>query len=93
MIRFAKRAEADLEHIDNWITGDNGAGVAARIVEAILTSIELLEPFPQLGRPGRRAGTRELGVPRTPYTVVYRLAGQDVVIARVIHGAMQWPPN
>ncbi len=66
VIRFAKRAEADLEHIDNWITGDDGAGLAARIVEAILTSIELLELFSQLGRPGRRTGTRELGFPERP---------------------------
>jgi toxin ParE1/3/4 len=73
VIRFAKKAEADLKHIDIWITKDNGDGVAARIVEAILTSIELLDQFPHLGRQGRRTGTRELPIPKTPYIVVAHL--------------------
>ncbi len=91
MIRLSLTAEKDLRRIDAWIRKDNGPLTAARVTEAILTSIEHLERFPELGRPGRLAGTRELGIAHLPYIAVYRLAAGDVVIARVLHGAQLWP--
>jgi plasmid stabilization system protein ParE len=44
-----------------------------------------------LGRPGRIAGTREFVVSETPYAVPYRVAGADVEILAVVHGARRWP--
>lgn len=46
-----------------------------------------LSRFPQSGRPGRIAGTRELVVPGTHYIVVYRVSENRVELLRVFHAA------
>jgi len=57
-------------------------------------SIELLLPEnPQIGRPGRVPGTREMIIPKTPYIVPYRLQGNAIQILRIYHGARRWPEN
>ena len=93
MIRYADEADADLAHIKRYLRPRAGAAITDRILETILASIDRLERRPLSGRPGRRAGTRELVITRYPYLVVYRLVGEDVEIARVLHQAQQWPPE
>ena len=57
-------------------------------------NIELLLPEnPQIGRPGRVPGTREMIIPKTPYIVPYRLQGNAIQILRIYHGARRWPEN
>ena len=58
----------------------------------ILGAVETLTQFPFRGRAGRLPDSRELVVARTPYVVVYRVDGDEVVILRVRHGAQRWPP-
>jgi plasmid stabilization system protein ParE len=53
--------------------------------------VEGLARFPEMGRPGRIEGTRELVISRTPYIAAYRILGGTVQILRVLHGAQQWP--
>jgi len=47
--------------------------------------------FPEMGRPGRVDGTRELVIQRTSYIAAYRITGTTVRILRVLHGAQMWP--
>jgi toxin ParE1/3/4 len=47
--------------------------------------------FPESGRIGRIAGTRELVIPRTPYIAAYVVLDDKVRILRVLHGAQIWP--
>ena len=47
----------------------NPDGNEALIAGRILDVIEILRTQPQMGRPGRLAGTRELVAPGTPYIV------------------------
>lgn len=76
--------------IAEYIARDNQT--AAHAVHAtILRQVGQLAEHPRIGRPGRVKGTRELVVSGTPYIVAYRVAGQDVTILRVLHGAQQWP--
>src|SRR5437762_2731263 len=43
-------------------------------------------PFlPLQGHPGRVVDTRELVVPRTPFTVAYRVRGQIVEVVGIVH--------
>ena len=63
---------------------------AAQQVEHILTAVEGLVSFPNSGRPGRRKGTRELVVGRTPYLVAYR-SSDAIQVLRVLHGRQRWP--
>lgn len=89
---FDERAVADLEGIYAWIAQDSPAA-ARTVVARVLSSIERLGVFPDLGRLGRAGGTREWVVPRLPYIVVYEThpdRGELTVIA-VFHGARSRP--
>ncbi len=79
-VRWTRAALDDVAGVFAYISRENERA-AMRVVMAAAAS---LEAHPQMGRPGRVRGTRELVVGR--YVVVYR-AKQDVVIVRVIHGA------
>lgn len=76
--------------IAEYIAQDNPAAAHA-VREAILRQVGRLAEHPRIGRPGRIEGTRELVISGTPYIVAYRVAGQNVTILRVLHGAQQWP--
>lgn len=60
----------------------------SRRVEA---AVGLLGDHPSIGRTGRRPGTRELVIARTPFLVVYRIEGDVITILRLFHGAQDWP--
>jgi toxin ParE1/3/4 len=91
LIRISKAAAADLRRIDAWLRPRAGTTVTDRVMETILSDIEILDRYPELGRLGREPGTRELVIARLPYVAFYRIIGEEVVIRRVLHGAMQWP--
>ena len=89
-IVWSRRAIRHLTALREYIAEDspqNAAEVAARIVE----TVELLATHPQMGRPGRIAGTRELIVPDTPYLLPYRIRSQRLEIIAVLHGRQKWP--
>lgn len=46
---------------------------------------------PELGRPTRVLGARELVISGTPYIAAYRFAGDVVTELRLLHGARPWP--
>jgi addiction module RelE/StbE family toxin len=83
-VRITPAARADLEAIDAFIRRDN-PDAAQRVTEALRARIELLERYPNLGRPGKLPGTRELVIARLPYLVIYRLHASSVEILRVMH--------
>jgi toxin ParE1/3/4 len=89
-IRWLKRALANLDAEAAFIALDNPSA-AARVVDTIARTVELLAQYPGLGRPGRVEGTRELIVANTPYLVPYRVRNNVVEILRVFHGARKWP--
>jgi toxin ParE1/3/4 len=89
-LRWTDGALAELLDAVAFIARDN-PDAAIRIAERIRRSAGQLHGLPFLGRPGRRPGTRELTVAGTPYTIVYSLAGEEVLILSVWHGARAWP--
>lgn len=64
---------------------------AAIVDKRIAESAELLLDFPDSGRIGRVAGTRELVILRTPYVAAYVVIGDVVRVLRILHGAQLWP--
>jgi plasmid stabilization system protein ParE len=84
---WARSARNDLLAARTFIALDNPVA-ADRQVAAIVAG---LARFPHGGRPGRRAGTRELVIGRTPCLVSYRTRGEAIEILRVPHGRRQWP--
>jgi toxin ParE1/3/4 len=87
---WTARALRDLASLRAYIGQDNPSA-ADRQVERILAAAARLAEFPETGRPGRRAGTRELVVSRTPYLMPYRVRGEIVEVLRVLHGRQRWP--
>lgn len=80
----------DLVAARAYIARDNSAAADTQVAR-VLTAVAGLLQFPEMGRPGRRAGTRELIVSRTPYVAAYRLRGDAIEILRVLHGRQRWP--
>ena len=89
-VRWLDDALADVTGIYRYIATDDPRA-AARVVERVQAAVRRLNDAPHHGRPGRWPGTRELVVPRAPYIVPYRVAGDHVEILRVFHGARRWP--
>ena len=85
-VAWRTRALADVVRIARYIATDNPVA-AARVVRELLLAGDSLVLFPHRGRPGRRAGTREL-VALRPYVIIYRVTGRETVtILRVWHAA------
>jgi toxin ParE1/3/4 len=89
-IVWSPRAIEHLAHLREYIARDN-PNAANRIASALLEAVERLAQLPDLGRPGRVAGTRELVVPGTPYIIPYRLRGDRLEVVGVFHDKQKWP--
>jgi len=89
-IVWTEPALRDLAAARAYIARDNLPAANEQVVRVMAAVADLLQ-FPQIGRPGRREGTRELVIARTPYIVPYRLRGDLIEILRVLHGRQRWP--
>ena len=89
-IVWQARALQDFDDVLTWLDAQS-ARASSIVAERIRNDVRALRQFPRIGRPGRVAGTREFVVARTPYVVAYRLAGDDIEIVAVLHGARAWP--
>lgn len=89
-IVWSLRAIGHLADLRSYIARDN-PNAANRIAGALLDAVECLAELPNLGRPGRVAGTRELVVPGTPYVIPYRVQGDRLEVIAVFHGRQKWP--
>ena len=90
IVEWSVFAMADRESIFDYIEADNPRAAVA-VDDRIETRVEGLARFPEMGRPGRIEGTRELVISGTPYVAAYRVTGEAVRILRILHGAQQWP--
>jgi plasmid stabilization system protein ParE len=85
-VRWSRRALSDVAGIYAYIAADN-AESAVRMADRLLAAGESLTRFPQIGRPGRLAGRRELVVDR--HVVTYSVRRGEVHILAVEHGAQR----
>ena len=92
-IRWTEPASRDLIQICDFLSNEDSRATARRIAISNHERIDSLADFPSLGRPGRKAGTRELIVTGLPYLAIYRLQGEAIEILRILHGAQVWPPQ
>lgn len=91
-LQWLDDAWADLQAIvDYHVELDTAPRVIVRMIESIHRNAERLTDFPFSGRAGRVTETRELPLVRYPYVIVYKVE-DDVIILRVLHSAMDWPP-
>lgn len=90
IITWLEDADAELAKIVDDIARHNPV-VAAAIDIRVHAAVAQLSTFPEAGRPGRLAGTRELMVIDYPYFVLYRTTRQEVQILGVRHTSREWP--
>ncbi len=83
-------ARADLAEAMTYIAKEHPEA-AYRTHDEISRQTSKLAKHPDMGRPGRLAGTRELVITGTPYIAAYRVSGEAVMILRILHGARRWP--
>lgn len=91
-IEWSWFAVEDRTSIFDYIEQDDPRSAIA-VDERIMEQTANLARFPEYGRPGRVAGTRELVINKTPFIVAYRVQKGVVRILRVLHGAQAWPDN
>lgn len=87
-IRWTPTASDDLESVYDYIARDS-PDRAHTLLERIESAIETLRRHPEIGRVGRRTGTRELIL--APYILIYRVADPVVEILNIFHSARLWP--
>lgn len=87
---WARFALSDRDDIFTYIEAENPRAAVHVDQQIVLATHRLIE-FPESGRPGRIAGTRELVVARTPYIAAYAVMADTVRILRILHGAQRWP--
>lgn len=88
-LEWKAAAITDLLAIIDYISDDN-PDAAQYLKDEIDQKTSLLTERPQLYRPGRVGGTREMVV-RPNYVVAYTENPEMVTILRVLHAAQKWP--
>ena len=89
-IAWTRQAVEDLNSAHAYIAADRPTA-AVHIAERIKNAIHSVSRYPEIGRPGRVEGTRELVVAGTPFIVPYRIKRDRVEILAVLHSARRWP--
>jgi len=85
-VRWSPEAADDLERIVVRVRQDSPQA-ARRIADTIYQRCADLQLFPNRGRQGRVAGTRELVLAPLPFIAVYRIKTEAVEVVRIYHGA------
>ena len=83
---WSRRAIQHLVALREFIAKDSEQNVAA-VASRILKAVDLLQRHPEMGRPGRIFGTRELVIPDTPYIIIpYHVRRERLELIAVFHG-------
>lgn len=89
-LEWLSQALLDFNEIIDFIATDHPVAAVEQGNE-IESQVTMLLYTPDIGRPDRTKGTRELVVVRTPYIAAYRVKGHSIRILRILHGARCWP--
>lgn len=89
-IKWLLKATKNLDTAASYVARYNPE-VAQKMYAHIRKSVEALIEHPEMGRPGRIFGTRELVIVGYPFIVPYRIRGNEVHIIRVFHTSQQLP--
>ncbi len=81
-LRYTRRSVDDIARIADYIRAHNPAA-AASIELAILSIVDLLSDFPLLGKDRPDLNARALGIPHHPFTVYYRIEGEEIWIVHI----------
>ena len=86
---WTRRAIRQLAALRNYIAKESEQN-ATRVAQRILGAVELLRQQPEIGRPGRIPGTRELVVQDTRFLIPYRVKKGRLELIAVFEGHQKW---
>ena len=89
-LEWSLRSRNELRDIAEFYAKEASAFVAEEAYFAIESAAESVASNPLAYREGVRAGTREYVMRRFPYTLIYRVSGETVIIVRVMHQAAKY---
>lgn len=90
IIHWLEDAIDDLKALRQYVAQDNPTA-ANDIAKRLIKSVNLLAEQPGMGKAGRVPYTRELVISNLPYIIPYQVINNEIIILRVMHGAMEWP--
>ena len=83
-VRWLRTANRNLDAAIEYIARDD-PDAASTVHAHIRARVAELAKHPEIGRPGRVFGTRELVIEKYPYLVPYRIRDKEVQVLRVFH--------
>jgi toxin ParE1/3/4 len=90
-IRWTRAAAHQLDAACEYPAADLPAA-AERLRRQLLDQVRHLSAYPEAGRAGRVAGTRELVIVNTPYVVAYQIKDRaEVQVLAILHSRRRWP--
>jgi toxin ParE1/3/4 len=89
-VKWLREALNNLDEIAAFIAQESPAA-AKQVVDRLQKATQRLSQHPQMGRPGRVSGTRELALPDLPFIIPYRVRQSTVEILRVFHTSRRLP--
>ena len=89
-VKWLRTATRNLDAAMEYIARED-PGVANEMYAYIRERVAVLGKHPEMGRPGRVFGTRELVIEKYPYIVPYRVRENEVQILRLFHTSQKTP--
>lgn len=80
----------EIDEIFAYVARDSRAAASALVAMTESRAAALTE-HPEIGRPGRQHGTRELVLAGSPYILPYRVRDERIEILAVFHAARSYP--
>ena len=84
MHEFRPQAQQELLEAMQWFLTDGGPAVAERFEWAVQRALRFLAFMPRLGRVSY-PGVRTWHLKDFPYTLVYRVSGETIIVLAVAH--------
>jgi toxin ParE1/3/4 len=90
-LEWTPRAREERGAAIEYIAQENPTAALDQL-DKIEQQIDMLLQHPEMGRPGRKQGTRDLVIVRTNFIVVYRFKpkAKYIVILRVLHALQDY---
>jgi toxin ParE1/3/4 len=79
-------ANYDLEQARVWYN-ERQQGLGERFILAARQRFEIILRWPELPRAFGRKAVRKVRIPRSPYSIYYRVLGQKIQIVAIVHGS------
>ncbi len=92
ILQWLPRAITNRDAQITYIAQDNPLA-AINQGDLIKAQVDQLIEQPGMGRIGRKRGTRELVISKTPFIVIFRVKAKRIEIIRLLHSSQQWPTH